>query len=91
MVALEQHLYQTRIQFDKAIVLPRKLVTESVHHYYFCYCPLVGILFEVLRFAQFVSSSRKYGGVDFMLHKKIAPIVKTYKSQCKRVYGLIMI
>ncbi len=42
MVASEQHLYQT-------IVLPRKLVTGSIHDYLFCYCPLVGILFKVLR------------------------------------------
>ncbi len=42
MVASEQHLYQ-------AIVLPRKLATGSIHDYLFCYCPLVGILFEVLR------------------------------------------
>ncbi len=42
MVASEQNLYQT-------IVLPRKLATGSIHDYLFCYCPLVGILFEVLR------------------------------------------
>ncbi len=42
MVASEQHLYQT-------IVLPRKLATGSLHDYLFFYCPLVGILFEVLR------------------------------------------
>ncbi len=42
MVALEQHLYQT-------IVLPRKLGTGSTHDYLFCYCPLEGMLFEVLR------------------------------------------
>ncbi len=42
MGASEQHLYQT-------IVLPRKLTTGSIHDYLFCYCPLVCILFEVLR------------------------------------------
>ncbi len=42
MVASEQHLYQT-------IVLPRKLAIGSIHDYLFCYGPLVGILFEVLR------------------------------------------
>ncbi len=42
MVASEQHLYQT-------IVLPRKLATGSIHDYLFCYCPLVRIIFEVLR------------------------------------------
>ncbi len=42
IVTSEQHLYQT-------IVLPRKLATGSIHNYLFCYCPLVGILFEVLK------------------------------------------
>ncbi len=37
-----EHLYQT-------IVLTRKLATGSIHDYLFCYCPLVGILFDVLR------------------------------------------
>ncbi len=44
-----QHFYQTIVQFDKTIVFPRKLTTGSIHDYLFCYCPLVGILFEVLR------------------------------------------
>ncbi len=42
MVASTQHLYQT-------IVLPRKLLTGNIHDYLLCYCPLVDILFEVLR------------------------------------------
>ncbi len=42
MEASEPHLYQR-------IVLPRKLATGSIHDYLFCYCPLVGILFKVLR------------------------------------------
>ncbi len=42
MVVSEQHLYQR-------IVLPRKHATGSIHDYLFCYYPLVGILFEVLR------------------------------------------
>ncbi len=29
--------------------ITRKLATGSIHDYLFCYCPLVGILFEVLR------------------------------------------
>ncbi len=49
MVASEQHLYQTIVQFDITIVLPRKLAIGSIYDYLFCYCPLVGILFEVLR------------------------------------------
>ncbi len=49
MVAPEQRLYQTTVKFDKTIVLLRKLTTGSIHDNLFCYCPLVGILFEVLR------------------------------------------
>ncbi len=39
----------TIVQFDKTIVLPRKLSTGSIHDYLFYYCPLVDILFEALR------------------------------------------
>ncbi len=50
MVASQQHWYQILVQFDKTIVLPRKLATGSKDDYLFCYCrPLVGILFEVLK------------------------------------------
>ncbi len=49
MVALKQQLYQTMVQFDKIIVLLRKLATGIIHDYLFCYCPLVCVLFEVLR------------------------------------------
>ncbi len=42
MVASEQHLYQT-------IVFPIKPSTGSIHDYLFCYWPLVGILYEVVR------------------------------------------
>ncbi len=48
IVTSEQHLYQTIVQFDKTILLPRKLATGNIHDYLFCYCPLVCILFEVL-------------------------------------------
>ncbi len=48
-VTSEQHLYQTIVQFDETIELPRKLATGNIHDYLFWYCPLVGILFEVLR------------------------------------------
>ncbi len=41
-IVASKHLYQT-------IVLSRKLATGSIHDYFFRYCPLVGILFEVLR------------------------------------------
>ncbi len=36
-------------QPDVTIVVPWQLSTGSKHVYLFCYCPLVGILFEVLR------------------------------------------
>ncbi len=49
IVTSEQHLYQTIVQFGETIVLPRKLATGNIHDYIFCYCPLVDILFEVLR------------------------------------------
>ncbi len=35
MVTSEQHLYQTVIQFDKTIVLPRKVATGSINDYIF--------------------------------------------------------
>ncbi len=57
MVASEQHLFKKKkkiVQFDKTIVLPRKLATGSIHDYFFCYCPLVGILFEELRMIRLV-------------------------------------
>ncbi len=54
MVASEQHLFQTIVQFDKTIVLPRKLETGSIHDCLFCYCPLVSILFEVLRISSII-------------------------------------
>ncbi len=53
IVTTEQYLYQTIVQFDKTIVLPRKLATGNIHYYLFCNCPLVGILFEILRIALF--------------------------------------
>ncbi len=46
MVASEQHVFQTIVQFDKTIVLPRQLATGSMHDYLFGYCPIVGILFR---------------------------------------------
>ncbi len=49
IVTSEQHLYQTIIQFDETIVLPRKLATGNIHDYLFGTAPIVGILFEILR------------------------------------------
>ncbi len=56
-MTLEQHLYQTIVQFDETIVLPRKLATGNIHNYLFWYCPLVGILFEVLRIVAYENYS----------------------------------
>ncbi len=53
MVASEQHLYQS-------IVLPRKLATGSIHDYLFCYCPLVGILFELLTIMDGLAKTRHF-------------------------------
>ncbi len=39
----------TIVQSDVTIVVPSQLSTGSKHDYLFCYCPPVGILFEVLR------------------------------------------
>ncbi len=49
----------TIVQSDVTIVVPWQLSTGSKHDYLFCYCPLVAILFEVLR-------------IDFM-HSNILP------------------
>ncbi len=39
----------TIVQSDVTIVVPWQLSTRSNHDYLFCYCPLVDILFKVLR------------------------------------------
>ncbi len=39
----------TIVQSDVTIVVPWQQSTGSKHYYIFCYCPLVGILFEVVR------------------------------------------
>ncbi len=39
----------TIVQYHVTIVVPWQLSTRSKHNYLFCYCPLVGILFEILR------------------------------------------
>ncbi len=39
IVASEQHLYQTIVQFDKTIVFPRKLASGSIHAYFFATAP----------------------------------------------------
>ncbi len=35
IVTSEQHLYQTIVQFDETVVLPRKLATGNIHDYLF--------------------------------------------------------
>ncbi len=54
MVAAEQHLYQT-------IVLSRKHATGSTHDYFFCYYPLVAILFEGLRIVRHAKVNQEMG------------------------------
>ncbi len=59
MVASEQQLYQT-------MVLPRKLTTGSIHDYLFCYCPLVGILYELPRISKTHHWLREYVYICFL-------------------------
>ncbi len=49
MVASEQYLYPTIVQFDKTIVLPIQVGSRKYTCYLFWFLPLVCILFEVLR------------------------------------------
>ncbi len=67
MIASEQHLYQTIVQFDKTIVLLRKHARESIHDYRFCYCPLVSILFKALRIEELKRNQTfsGYGGSKY--------------------------
>ncbi len=46
----------TIVESDVIIVRPWQLSTGSKYDYLFCYCPLVGILFEVLRIIMYVGS-----------------------------------
>ncbi len=39
VVTSDQHLYQTIVQLDKTIVLPRKLPTGNIHDYLFATAP----------------------------------------------------
>ncbi len=57
----------TIVQSDVTIVVPWQLSTGSKHDYHFCYCPLVGILFEVLRIrdnSDFIISINKCNGTN---------------------------
>ncbi len=51
MLTSEQHLFQTIVQFDKTIVLPRKFAIGMFMTTCFCYCSIVVILFEVMKSA----------------------------------------
>ncbi len=44
----------TIVQTDITIVVPCQLSTGTIDDYLFCYCPLVGILFEVLRIYEWI-------------------------------------
>ncbi len=59
MVSSEQHLHSTIAQFDKTMVLPRKRATGSILDYMFRYCPLVGVLFEILIIIYWRPNKRK--------------------------------
>ncbi len=47
----------TKVQSDVTIVVSWQLSTGSMHDYLLCYCPLVGILFEVFRIVWILASS----------------------------------
>ncbi len=49
----------TIVQSDVTMVVPWQLSTGSKHNHLFCYCPLVGILFKVLRITLIKASNRK--------------------------------
>ncbi len=57
MVVSELHLYQTIVQVDKTIVLPRKHAAGSIPDYIFLYLPLVDIFFEILKIAWYCWSA----------------------------------
>ncbi len=83
MVASEQHLDQTIVQVDKTIVLPRKLTTGRIHDYIFCYCPVVGILFEVLRIIVHVLSCMVTDEMVIVYNEvKNGSIIKFQKQIC---------
>ncbi len=48
-IVTSDHHGNIRTTLYQTIVFPGKLATGSIHDYIFCYCPLVCILFEVLR------------------------------------------
>ncbi len=73
MVTSEQHLYQT-------IILPRKLITGSIHNYLLCYFPVVGIIFEVLRINDETLSVR---GITLFCHfckNDLMPVISSLTS-----------
>ncbi len=41
-IVTSEHLYQTIVQFDETIVLPRKLATGNIHDYLFLVLPPSG-------------------------------------------------
>ncbi len=46
--SIRTNLYQTIVQFDRTIVLPRNVQQEVYMTTFLRYCPLLGVLFEVL-------------------------------------------
>ncbi len=66
----------TIVQSDVTIVVPWQLLTGSIHDYLFCYCPLGGILFELLRIV--VMEHTNEGHKDF--HQDIQNAIETKQS-----------
>ncbi len=74
IVTSEQHLYQTIVQFDKIIVLLRKLARGNINDYLFCYCPLVGILFEGLRIVANIKEKDNDTDQKYLLYTELVYI-----------------
>ncbi len=87
IVTTGQHLYQTIVQFDKTIVLPRKFATGSIHDYLFDTAPLVAILFYLRYWELRTQITGLQSGKNSLCNKWIRhySIIKerlTWVSQC---------
>ncbi len=68
MVASEQHLYQTIVQFEKTILLPTRLATGSIPHGYKA-ITLAHLLTEI-----HVEEWRDFSGIEVGKWKGLAEI-----------------
>ncbi len=80
----------TIVESDVIIVVPWKLSTGSKHDYLFCNCPLVGILFQVLRItwvSQITATKMKW----FLLSTLLLVMVLWYRPAMTQYRGLYAI